>query len=80
MERPFHVEGLKTEKAREPNRRKSNMRNLKTDSIRSRVESTGGCVIHRQQWMRWGWDGEAKKESKTQLTRAKTLRNSRVSN
>ena len=44
MERPLHVEGLKTEKAREPNRRKFNMRNLETESIRSRAESTGGCV------------------------------------
>ena len=48
MERPLHVEGLKTEKAQEPNRRKFNTRNLETESIRSRAESTGGCVKLKQ--------------------------------
>ena len=78
--RSFHVDGPRTQKARGTNSGESGARNLEIKSIRSRVESTGECVIHRQQWMRWGWDGEAKKESKTQLTRARTLRNSRVSN
>ena len=41
--RSFHADGPKTEKAREPTGQ-SGARNLEADNIRSRVESTGGCV------------------------------------
>ena len=41
----FHVEGPKTEKAREPTVEiKSGARNLESESTRSRTESTGWCV------------------------------------
>ena len=46
-ESSFHVEGPKTEKPREPavtNLAVSGTRNLEAESIRSRVESTGGCL------------------------------------
>ena len=52
--RSFHVDGPRTQKARGTNSGESGARNLEIKSIRSRVESTGECVIHRQQWMRWG--------------------------
>ena len=39
----FHVDGLKTGKAREPTM-ESGVRNLEAESIRNGVESTGGCV------------------------------------
>ena len=41
--RSFHVDGPKTEKAREP-KVESGARNLEAVSIRSRAKSTGGCV------------------------------------
>ena len=41
--RSSHVDGLKTEKAQEPTA-ESGVRNLEAESIRSRVESMGGCV------------------------------------
>ena len=46
--RSFYVEGPKTEKAREPTA-ESGARNLRAESIRSRAESTGGCVKLRTQ-------------------------------
>ena len=43
--RSFHVDGLKTEKGQEPAVEiESGARNLVAESIRSRAESTGGCV------------------------------------
>ena len=43
--RSFHVDGLKTEKAREPTVESLvSARNLEAESIRSGAESTGGCV------------------------------------
>ena len=41
--RSFHADGSKTEKAREPTV-ESGARNLEAENIRSRAESTGGCV------------------------------------
>ena len=41
--RSFHIDGPKTEKAREPTV-ESGARNLVAGSMRSRAESTGGCV------------------------------------
>ena len=41
--RSLHVDGSKTEKVREPTV-ESGARNLEAESIRSRAESTGGCV------------------------------------
>ena len=41
--RSFHVEGPKTEKAREPSG-ESGTKNLEAESIRGRAESKGGCV------------------------------------
>ena len=41
--RSFHVDGLKTEMVQEPTM-ESGVRNLEVESIRSRVESMGGCV------------------------------------
>ena len=52
----FHVDGPKTEKAREPTV-ESLVRglNLEAESIRSRVESTGGCVkLKTVTEIRWG--------------------------
>ena len=41
--RSLHVDGRKTEKAREPIV-ESGARNLEAESIKGRAESTGGCV------------------------------------
>ena len=57
--RSFHVEGPKTEKAREPTVEiESGARNLEAESARSRAESTGRCVnedSHRDQAEQRAW-------------------------
>ena len=42
--RPFNVEGLKTEKSGGTNNGESGAWNLEAERMRSRVDSTGGCV------------------------------------